>query len=584
MATARRGAAGAPAGPGSAPSLPDVLRMLDMDAIATVFKSFSRSDLACARAACRGLRDACTLSVRRYTVRVRRRLACAWLARQRSPLSLFPWCQHVHVYFFSWEDSEDESDDGEAAAAAAGVAEDPEAAGAVEDDTIFMGPYNVYGHNGQDHHMARLALMGVSAEARGRITSLSLGADWDGSNGECLDLPGVVGVLAPQLPALHTLQLPELSTTSARSAFAALLHASLAAGAPALRELRLRCLPGILTGVGALAACGSLVSLLVSGGGSYTDGAVPLLPRLLSELSKLRSLETLEVCLADPSGGANLAALLGGRRPPALRTARLQVLAAAAAQLPDSSIGTFVIEEMVLPAADEQQAADVSAWRRQCLAPGSHLMRLLGRCGDVGFGSAPPLRLESATAEGVVREAVERLWLAATAVDAQAGEAGDDGGCDGGTQERRGGGRAVLLRVTEAAARSSATAAAGPGGGASGGAGGGAPGTEPVQAFAAAVLPAGLVTEPHCYPYPGGALASWAVRQVLMELWDRRPRDMQDGGGGEAADAGGSSSSRQRRLRPLCAGELENVRLLMELGGQVVGLWRCACGQRDEPS
>ncbi|PNW80480.1 hypothetical protein CHLRE_07g319226v5 [Chlamydomonas reinhardtii] len=176
----------APAAPAPAPALPDVLCVLDMCALVALCQSLSERDLANARLACRALRNAVRQGVRQLTVSVSQSLAQNWRPGQRSPLSLFPWCEDVSISVDTniWDTSR--SSDGESS----------------DDDEGEAG--EGYGDSGYGHHhTARLALAGVSAQALGRIRRLTIVNDYDSRRG--FDLEAVVCTFVPQLPGLEVL-------------------------------------------------------------------------------------------------------------------------------------------------------------------------------------------------------------------------------------------------------------------------------------------------------------------------------------------------------------------------------------------
>ncbi|KAG2450405.1 hypothetical protein HYH02_004907 [Chlamydomonas schloesseri] len=308
-------------------TLEDILRTLDAAALGSMLRSLSTSDLLSARLACRGLRDACSAGVRQFTVSISQRAADSWRPGRRSPLCLFPFCSHLTlrinlgVYKSSAARAGDDRD---------GDASDVEDRAWDWDDAEMQGMYpDSYSHP----VLARLAVAGVSPEALGRITALSLHADhgepsWADSRD--FDLAGVLCTLAPVLPGLQSVDASQVKLeggymrASDRSR-PALMYAALGAHCPRLHELRLPVVPGILHGVGALAGCSGLRELSVFEAGYDLENRAVLGPEAVAGLSQLRSLRVLRLCCHDrsPEQGANLAALLGGRRPPALEVLEL---------------------------------------------------------------------------------------------------------------------------------------------------------------------------------------------------------------------------------------------------------------------
>ncbi|PNW80479.1 hypothetical protein CHLRE_07g319200v5 [Chlamydomonas reinhardtii] len=532
LAVQRAQPGAAPAGP----TLSDLVRVLDVDTLAAMFNGLTFKELGQIRLACRALREACASFVRRFDVRVNHRTAQNWRPGQRSPLSLFPWCSELKLSisvekpdpYRDWQAANSDDDD---------------------DEQMFRYPAD---SNYSHHHLARLALAGVRAEALARIRKLTV-FNFSMTYGNMgFDLAGVLCALAPQLPALEVLgvsyawQLAGMK--AADRARPTMIYQALAQHCPRLRELRLPAAPGMLHGVDALAACGGLTAFESWESARGHDGAIILGAAEVEALSQLTQLRTLKLRCHDRSaGGAHLVALLGARRWPQLQELKLaasvRVTAAAGAaaahrrlQMPQIELTlqpgsgrdiqelwlqpcctgecgplAFEAAARVLMAAVDLAPPDAPRSRIhslrvaglpvtkhscseadavKCLEPAGHLARLAARCGQVhvehldakravsvsalcavlgvlgmpallklqhGFwvvrpSPAPseppppllpprpragdeqlpsPLRLESATPEAVLREAVERLWLmgvatveAATAGAAEAGPAG----------------------------------------------------------------------------------------------------------------------------------------------------------------
>lgn len=260
--------------PAAAVSLLDVVRILDMDMVGPL----SSEELGCefrgARLACKALRNACDAAVRSVTVRVsqQRAAARAWLSpttrtasgggglTYRSPLALFPRCNKLTLQFEKSK-SRSRSSSGQ---------QEP--------------------HCSQEQ-LACLALLGTTPQQRAGITHLDVcnsrlgssishlrNSSSSSSRNLCLDLAGVLAVLAPQLPSLTHIYASarRYMTDPWHSSNAVLgmgqldrlrpglLFGSLATHAPALRVLVVPCTPGILRGIGALAdGCSGLEKLEV---------------------------------------------------------------------------------------------------------------------------------------------------------------------------------------------------------------------------------------------------------------------------------------------------------------------------------
>ncbi|KAG2443062.1 hypothetical protein HYH02_009477 [Chlamydomonas schloesseri] len=175
--------------------------------------------------------------------------------------------------------------------------------------------YTTYYHDDEQRardsqdHLARLALAGTAAEAPARVTCLTISSEHGG-----LEVAGVVGALAPELPCMEHVDLSECSWRPAGSAAdvdrpgmatAGRLHQALAARLPRLRSLRLPKGGGVLAGVDALAACSRLTCMSMELHGGHV---------MLSGLEEVEGLSRLSG--GTSSSGENLAALIGRSRPP----------------------------------------------------------------------------------------------------------------------------------------------------------------------------------------------------------------------------------------------------------------------------
>eukprot|EP00198_Chlamydomonas_reinhardtii_P011494 XP_001700831.1 predicted protein [Chlamydomonas reinhardtii] len=308
LAVQRAQPGAAPAGP----TLSDLVRVLDVDTLAAMFNGLTFKELGQIRLACRALREACASFVRRFDVRVNHRTAQNWRPGQRSPLSLFPWCSELKLSisvekpdpYRDWQAANSDDDD---------------------DEQMFRYPAD---SNYSHHHLARLALAGVRAEALARIRKLTV-FNFSMTYGNMgFDLAGVLCALAPQLPALEVLgvsyawQLAGMK--AADRARPTMIYQALAQHCPRLRELRLPAAPGMLHGVDALAACGGLTAFESWESARGHDGAIILGAAEVEALSQLTQLRTLKLRCHDRSaGGAHLVALLGARRWPQLQELKL---------------------------------------------------------------------------------------------------------------------------------------------------------------------------------------------------------------------------------------------------------------------
>ncbi|KAG2450495.1 hypothetical protein HYH02_004996 [Chlamydomonas schloesseri] len=297
-------AAGAAPGPtASGTMLPAMLRALDLDTLRILFRGF-HMHFAGARLACKALREAFDNSKKSVHISVTNLLAHIWQPYRRSPLALAPNCSFLHLDI-NTEESDDEEEREE-----------------WEDDTYprtqLPSGVGCYPHE----HLARLALIGTSAEGRGRVRRLQLTF-----SGAELELSGVVAALVSQLPGLEEIDARgcELLAGMNQADFTrpAVLHQTLASAAPRLRRLHLTAAGGMLHSLGALAACSSLERLSIYGQGC--GGEPPELnAQAVADLSSLRRLTKLRLRCHDASGGGHLAALLGGRRPPGLRSLKIK--------------------------------------------------------------------------------------------------------------------------------------------------------------------------------------------------------------------------------------------------------------------
>ncbi|KAG2426207.1 hypothetical protein HXX76_013188 [Chlamydomonas incerta] len=307
----------------AAVTLLDVLRVLDIATLEQVFKTDSRRDFAGARLACQALRQAHDHSVRTVTVRASHRIAHSWRPGQRSPLTQFPFCTSLHVDLV-----------------------DNEASLRHEirmrrREHGVRGDGNLKDMPGQDT-LARMALLGTTAEGRARITKLSVSLRGDRySAARAMDIVGVLAALVPALPGLKSINAGHndvLGLGAGDHVCSALLHSVLAAHAPRLQELYLPATWGILSGVRALADCSCLTYLYAAYISDTTD-IVLLRPAEVAGLSALPALEELTLRAHDPTPeGANLAALIGARRPRALRRLELRPSVAERAGAPMSEL------------------------------------------------------------------------------------------------------------------------------------------------------------------------------------------------------------------------------------------------------
>ncbi|KAG2440957.1 hypothetical protein HXX76_003810 [Chlamydomonas incerta] len=225
-------------------------------------------------------------------------VARTWQPGRRSLLALAPNAQHLQLCMSTRPEDEDEDEEDS------------------EDGYRQLETGMVFPHD----HLARLALLGTTAEGRGRVKHLMITCD-----GTKLELSSVVSALVSQLPGLEEIdarscERPAGMRVDDRTR-PAVLHHSLGSFAPRLRSLILPCMPGMLHGLGALAACSGLEELNIFGD-QFAD-PVELDAQAITDLSRLRHLSELRLRAHDPSGGAHLAALLGGRRPPSLRVLEL---------------------------------------------------------------------------------------------------------------------------------------------------------------------------------------------------------------------------------------------------------------------
>ncbi|PNW77511.1 hypothetical protein CHLRE_10g439800v5 [Chlamydomonas reinhardtii] len=308
-------------------TLLDVLRILDVKALDRMFKTRTHCDFSGARLACRALRAAHDLAVRLCVVRVSQRTALNWRPGQLSPLALFPHCTSLRLELVA--DKED---------LLRSLAED-------EEEPVWF----------SQEALARMALLGTSAEARARLTNLGVSIPCVYGSGTALDIAGVLAALAPDLPALQTVDATDGDNSLLGMGAAGdhvrstILHSTLSTHTPQLRELTLPSAPGLLRGVAALAGCARLQHLHVSCLNDRSD-AVLLRAEEVAGLSALPALKTLHLCCHDPSpGGDNLASLLGARRPPALRSIRLYPSVAWNAGAPERQLGLSAITADFVP-------------------------------------------------------------------------------------------------------------------------------------------------------------------------------------------------------------------------------------------
>lgn len=258
------------------------------------------------------------------------RTALAWRPSQRSPMALFPHCNSLSLELINDAPLLRLEERLRNRAAAGGDSEDE------VDEPLWFG---------QDA-LARMALFGTAAETRARITELSISLSYHGER-PALDVASVLAALAPELSALQSItfegEADPIGMGPGDHVRSALLHAALSTHAPRLHKLVLPSAPGMLRGVGSLAAgCVCLkelwLPLFVNDMPAESLGPVLLRAEEVAGLSALPALETLALRCHDPSPtGANFASLLGARRPRALR--RLELVASVPLHAADEAAG-----------------------------------------------------------------------------------------------------------------------------------------------------------------------------------------------------------------------------------------------------
>eukprot|EP00198_Chlamydomonas_reinhardtii_P006673 XP_001696009.1 predicted protein [Chlamydomonas reinhardtii] len=169
------------------------------------------------------------------------RTALAWRPSQRSPMALFPHCNSLSLELINDAPLLRLEERLRNRAAAGGDSEDE------VDEPLWFG---------QDA-LARMALFGTAAETRARITELSISLSYHGER-PALDVASVLAALAPELSALQSItfegEADPIGMGPGDHVRSALLHAALSTHAPRLHKLVLPSAPGMLRGVGSLAA------------------------------------------------------------------------------------------------------------------------------------------------------------------------------------------------------------------------------------------------------------------------------------------------------------------------------------------